>query len=363
MPALVKSLVLLPRFVPHNNADAGAETGAGPFSSPISKKPPFTQPALTRTHSPVRSLETSFQPQGSEAGESSARLAHDARNVLSGLMLYCELLAAPGVLNPPHGHYAEELEGIAQTAAQILEKIIEVAAPPQAPAPRLRKTSEAPSLPTAAVPLTAVPVTDVAAELRRLQPLLAAIAGPAVKLSIASMPCAGEMALAVEDFTRIMVNLVRNAADAMPAGGHIGMTAQYGDGLSFDANWRPNPDRSSTLAFPPAPRSVLLSVSDDGPGIPEPLRARIFDPGFTTHQEPEAAHWPAPRRRGLGLSIVRNLVESAGGAVRATASHSGGARFEITLPLRETVTSGTCLVQCIDTFPADSREKGCIECE
>ncbi|MGB7191278.1 MAG: HAMP domain-containing sensor histidine kinase [Acidobacteriaceae bacterium] len=315
------------------------------------------------------------EPTQSRA-ESPDRLAHDARNVLSGLMLYCELLSAPGVLNEPHGHYAGELEGIAKTAAQILEKIIEVAVPPVSPAPKVRKVSEVPALPTGfpvatAVPLAAVPVTHAADDLRRLHPLLAAIAGPGVRLSVATMPCAGQTALAVEDLTRILVNLVRNAADAMPKGGHVRVTAQYGDGLSFvDVIPRVGAESGAipgAISGPaPAPRSVVLSVSDDGPGIPESLRVRVFDLGYTSHKESESAKsasWPAPRRRGLGLSIVRNLVEAAGGAVRVSASHTGGARFEITLPLNQPVTSGTCSAPPDRTFPADSTTKGCIECQ
>lgn len=284
-------------------------------------------------------------------------------------MLYCELLAAPGVLNEPHSHYAGELEGIAKTAALLLEKMIEAAAPPESPAPKLRKISEAPALPAdlpvaTNIPLSAVPVTDAAADLRRLHPLLAAIAGPAVRLAVATMPCAGQTALAVEDLTRVLINLVRNAADAMPSGGHVRVTAQYGEGLSFaDLIPRAETARNAIPSLPPAPRSVLLSVSDDGPGIPESLREQVFDLGYTSHKQSESANWPARRRRGLGLGIVRNLVESAGGAVRVAASHTGGARFEITLPLKPPVTSGTCSTPPEHTFPADSSEKGCIECQ
>jgi signal transduction histidine kinase len=286
------------------------------------------------------------------------QLAHDARNVLSGLMLCTELLAAPGVLNPPHSHYAKELEGMADAATQILEKIIKGAAPRPTSAKKLRESSEEPALPIAtAIPLTAVPLTDAAADLRRLQPLLAAIAGPAVRLSVATMPCAGRTTLAVEDLTRILINLVRNAAEAMPeSGGHIGITAQYGDGQGLA-----EPEVGDRSAFSPAARSVAISISDDGPGIPEHLRAQIFNLGFSTHQD--STLWPSPRRRGLGLSIVRNLVAAAGGAVRVTASHTGGARFEITLPLAELVTSGTYPMPSHSAFPADSSAKGCIECQ
>ena len=301
MPALAKPPVTLPRFVPHTNT--GENAGAGFF----------------------------FR-DAPENSEDLASLAHDARNILAGLMLCSELIAAPGVLNAPHRHYARELQDIVASASRLIDRM--EAAAPKRPA-TLLKFAEEPALPTAArVPLAAVTVSDAAADLRRLQPLLAAVAGPSVQLAVATMPCAGRTALAVEDLTRILINLVRNAADAMPSGGHVRATAQYGNGASFLAADAPVS----------APRSVLLTVSDDGPGVPEALRERVFELGFSTRTEPaknatkdaaKDASWSTPRRRGLGLDIVRNLVEAAGGAVRITASHTGGARFEITLPLSE----------------------------
>lgn len=330
MPARAKASRIFPRFVPHCD---GATARAGTSFKPERKSEltPFPRPN-----------------RPTQQAESVDRLAHDARNVLSGLMLYSELLAEPGVLNAPHDHYAEELDGIVRTAARILEKIV-AAVEREEPATR---PETLPS--TSAVSLAPVPVTDAAAELRRLQPLLAAMAGPAVKLSVATMPCAGRTALAVEDLTRVLINLVRNAADAMPYGGHVRVTAQYADGLSFAA---PAPSSKEISV----PHGVLLTVSDDGPGVPEALREQVFDLGFSTRTED--ASWPAPRRRGIGLSIVRNLVKAAGGSVRLTASHASGARFEIVLPLNDTVTSGTCAARPSRVFSADSGEEGRIECE
>ena len=106
-----------------------------------------------------------------------------------------------------------------------------------------------------------------------MRPLLAAIAGPRIELEIEALPCAGRSGLSSEDLTRVLLNLVRNASEAMPEGGKLRITAQYGDGLSF-VDVGQVPDAS--------PRSVVITVEDSGPGIPEELRERVFTAGFTT---------------------------------------------------------------------------------
>ena len=340
MPALAKAstTATLPRFVPHGNYGAGA--GAGDFS----KSTPKTGARPDQRRLPATTSETPFKnPSNTD------RLAHDARNVLSGLMLYCELLSSPGVLTKSHRHFAKELQSIVQNTTQIVERM--------ASAHDARTISEKQAQSAASSsPLTTVPVTDLANELLHLQPLLAAVAGPATRLSIAVMPCFGRTALAVEDLTRILVNLVRNAADAMPTGGNIRITAQYGEGRSFldPAHTEfESPDDTS-------PRSVVLTVTDNGPGVPESLRDKIFNPGFTTRKQADAG--PTPHRRGLGLDIVRSLVEAAGGTVHLASAPTRGARFEIVLPLPESVTSGTYATSTCNVFPTDSCTKDCLEC-
>lgn len=73
--------------------------------------------------------------------------------------------------------------------------------------------------------------------------------------------------------------------------------------------------------------AAAIDVEDSGPGLPEAIRPRLFEP-FVTGRGREG---PKPGT-GLGLAIVRGILERHGGAVRAGASDLGGARFELRIP-------------------------------
>jgi signal transduction histidine kinase len=71
------------------------------------------------------------------------------------------------------------------------------------------------------------------------------------------------------------------------------------------------------------PAGVEIAVLDTGPGIPAKVLPSLFEPGFTT----------TPRHKGLGLHIVRSIVESQGGSVSAAnREDQPGAAFRILLP-------------------------------
>jgi signal transduction histidine kinase len=279
------------------------------------------------------------------------RLAHDARNVLSALKLYCELLAEPGVLTDNNSHYAQELEAISDTASKLVERLAAprrvLLEPTGKRAVRRpcgqevdRNPAEANAI-KAADPSRSWPaegIDDLGRELLDMRPLLAGIAGPRVHLEVAAMPCGGRSRLSKEDFTRVMLNLVRNAAEAMSDCGRLRITAQYGKGLSFlDPGQIPDS----------CPRTVIIAVEDSGPGIAQELQGEIFIPGFTTRQG--AAGWPGRVHRGLGLTIVRDLVEAAGGTARVCSVSGRGARFELELP----ITSGMCGITNSSRLTAD----------
>lgn len=90
-------------------------------------------------------------------------------------------------------------------------------------------------------------------------------------------------------------------------------------------------------------RTVVLRISDSGPGVPPQQRELVFTEGWTT-KEP-----PSHGRRGLGLAMVRRLAERQGGSARVTESADGGAEFTVVLPEALAETERVAR----DTAPAD----------
>ena len=98
---------------------------------------------------------------------------------------------------------------------------------------------------------------------------------------------------------RALRNLLLNAAQAMPDGGRLSLSVQ------------------------PVPNGAYeLAVSDTGPGVPQAIQARLWEPFFTTKA----------RGTGLGLAQVKQVVEAHGGAIHVEDAPGGGARFVVRLP-------------------------------
>ena len=151
--------------------------------------------------------------------------------------------------------------------------------------------------------------------------LLAALAGPSIALTVEACGGAQAVRLTGEDLTRLLVNLVKNAAEAMPRNGTKG--GRIAIGL-----------RQSESAMGAAP-SIELTVEDNGPGIPEAALKNIFISGYTSRgKEAPESGWTRNHRR-LGLAIVRSIVEGAGGRITAANRAQGGACFTLELPVRK----------------------------
>ena len=79
------------------------------------------------------------------------------------------------------------------------------------------------------------------------------------------------------------------------------------------------------------PKQVVLTVDDDGPGVPEPERERIWQP----YARGSAAAARGASGSGIGLAVVRDVVRRHGGTVAIERAPSGGARFMVRLPRGE----------------------------
>lgn len=268
-------------------------------------------------------------------GETLAEVAHDARNMVTALGLYCDLLEEPGVLATPFLHYGSELRLVAAASRRLVEKLValDIREAPGAGSSHetLRSLGRLPGESTGGDRLErarpersgswdlmpAMPIDNLAGELAANRNLLAALAGPSVALTVDIEGGALPVRLTGEDLTRVLVNLVKNSAEAMPAGGRIALGLHEFHAQAEAAPW------------------LVLAVEDTGQGIPRKALDQIFAAGYTTRSNGSSANggW-AGAHRGLGLSITRSIVEAAGGRIHAASRAAPGARLEIELPVR-----------------------------
>ena len=114
--------------------------------------------------------------------------------------------------------------------------------------------------------------------------------------------------------TQVFCNLLINAYEALDGRGRIEITARLahnaGDGALLPDGHLPVP-------------TVIVDVSDDGPGMLPDIAEKIFNPFFTTKAQGS----------GLGLAIVRKIVDAHEGRIDMTTADGRGTKFRVTLPV------------------------------
>jgi signal transduction histidine kinase len=211
----------------------------------------------------------------------SAGLAHEVRNPLNAAKLQLELLERRLRRNAADVRLTEPTE-LAQKEIQrltsLLNEFLVFARPPEL---------HAQDHDVVAIVRQVVDLERVAAEQH----------GATLALDVEATQVVAEVDVA--KLHQLVQNLVRNAAEAVPTGGRV-VIAVRSDGERFQ-----------------------IRVSDDGPGIPDHVRPRIYEPFFSTKEG----------GTGLGMSIVHSLVALHGGAI-ALETGPRGTTFEVTLPRR-----------------------------
>ncbi len=116
-----------------------------------------------------------------------------------------------------------------------------------------------------------------------------------------------------QQLCQMFTNLIANAFEALEGKGTIAISASMGE-------IEPDPEFGVAPTLEP---TIVVDVSDNGPGVPPELSDRIYDPFFTTKV----------KGTGLGLGIVRKIVDAHDGRIDLSSSPEIGTRFRVTLPV------------------------------
>jgi signal transduction histidine kinase/BarA-like signal transduction histidine kinase len=248
---------------------------------------------VERTTALATSQEQLRQAQKLEAlGGFAGGVAHEFNNYLSSIIGHAELALAQSRGDPAVG---AELGGILTSATRAANLTRQV-------------------LVFSRRQVVAAQVIDVAPAIHESARLLERLLGERITLRVHVADAVGPVLIDPGQLEQVLMNLAANARDAMPHGGTV----------SIDVDRAPDGERAR-LGLP-AGTYVRVTVSDTGPGVPEPVRARLFEPFFTTKARDHGT--------GLGLSISYGILQSAGGAIELDTAATGddGATFRFYLP-------------------------------
>ena len=159
--------------------------------------------------------------------------------------------------------------------------------------------------------------TDLNQLLAETDSLLAQVVGPAIEVRLDLSEQAAPVWLDTGQFELALINLARNAADAMPEGGELTIATRLMDELPFE---QPIAARDK-----PGPW-VVLHVTDTGQGMPPEVMRMATEPFFTTKERGKGT--------GLGLSMVNGFAEQTGGFVKLDSAPDEGTSVTLVLPRR-----------------------------
>jgi signal transduction histidine kinase len=223
-------------------------------------------------------------------GEMAAAIAHEVKNPLAGIEVMSGLLKRQLPDSPDAQTILADIIKEAKMANRIVQEVLAFVRP-------IRLQVEDMSL------------ADVIRDAIAMAESHSLKGEVAVRVDIpeALRPIQGDPA----QLRQIFTNFLTNAFEAMSGSGMVEITA-----VAQEGDEEPGPDHGGPM--------VVITVADDGPGIPPEVTDRIFSPFFTTK----------PQGSGLGLAIVRKIVDAHDGRIDVGTRAGGGAVFRVTLPFR-----------------------------
>ena len=225
-------------------------------------------------------------------GEMAAGIAHELKNPLAGIEVMAGLLRRQVPDNPAAQTLLADILSEAKLANAIVVEMLEFVRPVRLQVEQIDVTLVLQQSVTNAEARTSRRDTSVTLDVARGLPHIDGDAG---------------------QLCQVFTNLLTNAFEAVGGRGSVLLRATLDDADGADPS-------SNT---PDGTPSVVLEVIDDGPGVPAELSDRIFNPFFTTKTT----------GTGLGLPIVRKIVDAHDGRIDLFSQPGRGTRFRITLPV------------------------------
>ncbi|HLX07803.1 MAG TPA: response regulator [Thermoanaerobaculia bacterium] len=238
-----------------------------------------------------RRLEAQFQQaqKMESVGRLAGGVAHDFNNLLTLILGYGELVLRAIADRPALCRQVETMVRAGESAAALTRQLLAFSRR-QVLEPR---------------------VLDANALIRQLEQMLRRLIGEDIELVADLEPELGHVHADAGQIEQVLMNLVVNARDAMPAGGRMTLST------------RNHPPPPAAAAAEPA--LVALTVADTGCGMDDALQSHIFEPFFTTKQEGKGT--------GLGLATVYGIVHQSGGRIEVASRLGEGSAFTIYLPI------------------------------
>jgi signal transduction histidine kinase len=220
-------------------------------------------------------------------GEMAGGLAHEIKNPLAGIKASMEVLSMDTALTEENRDVL--LKGVEQIKRieVLLKALLNFARPPK---PHF-------------MPADINSVLDITIGLSLRHPQFATKGSKAITVVKEYDTRLPKTMADSQQLQQVFMNLLLNAADAMPDGGMITVQTSHCD----------------------SGRSLHVQIADTGSGIDEGVVDKIFKPFFTTK----------PQGTGLGLAITKRLIEQHGGSINVKNNHAKGVAFMITLPIRD----------------------------
>jgi two-component system cell cycle sensor histidine kinase/response regulator CckA len=226
-------------------------------------------------------------------GHLAGAVAHDFNNVLSVVLTYSQLIAGSLDDADPLRPDLDEIQRAGERASELTRQLLAFS----------RKQMMRPR------------VVDLGQIATGLEKMLRRLLSDEIQFAVVGEPGLGKVMADPGQIEQVLMNLVVNARDAMPAGGSLTIETR-------NAVIAPDDPITQVEAVPGS--YVALAVADTGHGIDAATRSHIFEPFFTTKE--------LGKGTGLGLSTVYGIVRQSGGHITVATEVGAGTTFTVYLP-------------------------------